>query len=271
MAPLKFEDKMKEKLGQRTIQPSANSWERLEDKLSNVQGKQRYSKRNLWYKVVAICVVMLITTAIVVDKNSEEEPTGSQFVDSNKEIIEKEGVEVVYDKVLEKRIQDNTDVLENDTTANKLDISLSQSKKAIHKERIVSNATIFNDTVDEKIFSNHKYDRKIMVSDKPLHTKKQAGFIDSLVIENKIAGVVAEIKELQKNKIQISDKEIDILLQKAQKEIAIEKNGNSVMVNASILLQDVEQELDEKFKQRVFEALKRGFQKVKTAVVERNQ
>ena len=80
---------------------------------------------------------------------------------------------------------------------------------------------------------------------------------------------MAKVKELEKNNIAVSEDEIDQLLMQAQHEITTEKMLESGAISASTLLQEVEQELDETFKQRVFDALKSGFQKVKTAVVQR--
>ena len=44
MAPIKFEEQLKEKLEQRTIQPSQDAWNKLNDRLDNVEEKQNNKK-----------------------------------------------------------------------------------------------------------------------------------------------------------------------------------------------------------------------------------
>ena len=94
--------------------------------------------------------------------------------------------------------------------------------------------------------------------------------LDKGVIDNKISDIVAQVEQLeQKNKV-VTDEEIEALLLKAQHEITTQQILQSNTVNASALLLDVESELDESFKDRVFEALKTGFEKLKTTVAERD-
>lgn len=89
--------------------------------------------------------------------------------------------------------------------------------------------------------------------------------------EQKIQEVVAEIQLLKDSNTSVSDSEIDALLLKAQQEIHLNKlyNNNGV-VDAALLLQNVEAELDQSFRSKVFEALKDGFGTVKSAIANRN-
>jgi hypothetical protein len=83
--------------------------------------------------------------------------------------------------------------------------------------------------------------------------------------------VVAEIKQLQTNESSVSDEEIDSLLKQAQREILKQQiyDETTRTVNADNLLQDVEMELEQSFRDKVFEALKSSYSSVKTAVAER--
>jgi len=94
-----------------------------------------------------------------------------------------------------------------------------------------------------------------------------------LTFENqKVQDVVAQIKTMNSNGSKISDAEIDSLLKKAQKEILSNRiyNEQTRMVDAKALLQDVEEDLQQSFRSKVFEALQSGYESVKTAVAERN-
>ncbi|MCB0445367.1 MAG: hypothetical protein KDC68_06915, partial [Gelidibacter sp.] len=75
-----------------------------------------------------------------------------------------------------------------------------------------------------------------------------------------------------KEKGTISDEAIDALLNQAQKEITLQKlyNEDVKTVDANALLQDVETDLQQSFRDKVFEALQTSYDKVKTAVAQRN-
>jgi hypothetical protein len=64
------------------------------------------------------------------------------------------------------------------------------------------------------------------------------------------------------------DTEIDALLSEAQLQMDSDKIKRSV--NANSLLQDVEADLEQSFRDKVFESIKTNFKKVRTAVVDRN-
>lgn len=91
-------------------------------------------------------------------------------------------------------------------------------------------------------------------------------------METKIAEIVAQVDFLEKKNGAVTKAEIDTLLRQAQKEILEHKvfyKGNTI--DAMALLVDVEDELDQSFRDRIFEALKEGYTKVRTAVADRNQ
>ena len=95
---------------------------------------------------------------------------------------------------------------------------------------------------------------------------------DKIFINSKVAEVVAQLQDLQKNDAAVSAKEIDALLLKAQREIHSQEliNSKNKKVDAKTLLNVVESEMETSFRDKVFEALGDGFEKVRTAVAERN-
>jgi len=70
----------------------------------------------------------------------------------------------------------------------------------------------------------------------------------------------------------VSDAEINTLLDQAQKEISLHRlyNETTKKVDANALLEDVEADLEQSFRNRAFKAIKSGYKYVKTAVAERN-
>lgn len=82
--------------------------------------------------------------------------------------------------------------------------------------------------------------------------------------------VVASVKKLQQNDSEITIAEVENLLNNARRDIQTQRILNNPKVDAAALLQDVEWEIDKSFRDKVFDALGDGFQKVRTAVSERN-
>ncbi|CAN0604335.1 unnamed protein product, partial [Ectocarpus sp. 12 AP-2014] len=69
----------------------------------------------------------------------------------------------------------------------------------------------------------------------------------------------------------VTDAEVDSLLTRAQDEILRDKIFNKdKSVDAMALLTEVEDELDKSFRDQIFDSLKAGFIKVRTAVADRN-
>ena len=90
--------------------------------------------------------------------------------------------------------------------------------------------------------------------------------------DSKVEEVVAKLREIQQTNKDITVEEVDALLANAQREI---KNQRILFeatqkVDAAALLLDVELELERSFRDKVFDVLGDGFQKIRTAVTERN-
>jgi hypothetical protein len=90
--------------------------------------------------------------------------------------------------------------------------------------------------------------------------------------DQKIKDLVAQVHALQEDNIEVTEADIDALLLKAQKEITLKRlHRDSGSIDALALLESVEQELDQSFRNKVLEALKTSYNSVKTAVAQRQQ
>jgi hypothetical protein len=90
--------------------------------------------------------------------------------------------------------------------------------------------------------------------------------------EQNINEALAEnIEEALKQNI-VTDSEIELLLLQAQKDLTINKIEMDTMskVSASSLLQDVETDLDESFRDKIYTTIVSGYNVIVTAVAERN-
>ncbi|SHI78378.1 hypothetical protein [Aquimarina spongiae] len=275
MAPLKFEDNIREKLEERAIEPTVSSWEKLASQLDVHEAKKRKKDNKiLWYSIAAVFVGVLVITAVWRNKSLSEEPNKIEIVDRSDEILKKDQTEITLNEQKEKEIipveekKDETVAIEKKKSEA---ISVKKQLAVDNKvaEAAKNNGTKVKDTFEkvDRVDLNKQFDTKEAVAG--TLNEKEVLPVDANVIEEKIADVLAQVDELQKDQNEVTEEEINQLLRNAQREITSQRILNSNTVSASALLQDVEEEIDETFKQRVFEALKTGFKKVRTAVAER--
>ena len=97
-----------------------------------------------------------------------------------------------------------------------------------------------------------------------------------LKIKTKISEIpeelIAETSSKENITGDISDAELDDFLAEATEKINMERSARSVSekIDANNLLFDVEMELEQSFREKVFDVLKEGFLKAKTSVANRN-
>lgn len=234
MEPNKLEKYIKENLEERTLTPSPGAWDRLSNRLdAKPHTKQRSLGVNAWLGIAA-CIVGVVLLAIGFGNKDINLETNPVIVNNPQPI----------------NVEKSTDLKA---------IELDKSKAPIIKEPTnvdqifeiaLTNIDEIEDTSAESI------------SEMPNELTFE---------EQKIQEVVAEIQLLKESNSNVSDSEIDALLLKAQQEIHLNKlYNNKGVVDAALLLQDVEAELDQSFRSKVFEAIKDGFGTVKSAIANRN-
>ncbi len=148
---------------------------------------------------------------------------------------------------------------------NAVEEKITISQKAILKESDrpkVRVETIIN--INSQIASTGSVSDKVIKANAvPIKTEQ--------LINAKIAEIVAQVDLMENNNLPISNAEVDSLLRKAQNEVLADKIFNKEgKVDAMALLNEVEGELDKSFREQIFESLKTGFLKVRTAVADRN-
>ena len=257
---MKYEEQLKDKLEQRTIQPSSNAWQKLNDKLDSNQSKK--SNKGFWYLGIAANIVgiLLITNVFNNDNTNATEPT---IVDTNKtnlEPVNSNSEEESTTDAIESIIKD-AEILasENDKkeTPKKQPSKNSVLKQKISKEQL----KLIPSKTEETVIAINKTEEQKETDAKKLSFEEQ-----------KVKEVVAQIQSIQKTK-EVTDAEIDALLNAAQQEITFKRlyDESTKTINANALLLSVEDEIEEQsFRTRVFEMLKTGYKEVKTVVAERN-
>ena len=240
MAPIKFEENIKDKLEKRTIQPSNDAWQTLASRLDAKNNKKK-SPYYLWLGVAAsIVAIMFIASQLFVNNNNTTIET-PVIVNTNKETIKKIESENILQKkdVLTNNVEKDSVKELNIKTPKSEKTEVAQLTKQKEEKTVLPKEVIVNKTSFEDL---------------------------------KVQQVVAQIQGLKDKGESVTDKDIDALLDQAQKEITLQNiyNETTKTVDANALLQDVESDLQQSFRDKVFNALKSSYNTVKTAVAERN-
>lgn len=262
MAPIKFEENIKEKLEKRTLTPSSDAWSSLTNRLDKYE-ERRSRKPIFWWFGIAASIALIIFISSEVLKDIDQ-------IHDSKPILVKEDL-----KTKQKKGEHKEDILlpQIDETVVKTQIA-NQSTEELSNE----NEAVLMKKVLKKTLKGNKglVDRTMQRDSESLDksSKKLLNLPSLKTIQDiEVAKVVEEINKIKAgNNNSVTDREIDSLLKIANKELLNErvfKNATNV-VDADALLRDIEDDLGESFRSKVYEALKGGYNKVKTAVAERN-
>lgn len=256
MAPNKFEKRIKEQLEKRQISPSEDSWDKLSSRLDAEEKKSSGISRKWWMGIAAAAVTTLLIGTFVVKTDISN--TSPSVVDNPTEEIEENkptpengnyrpAAELASEeiKVEEEKIQSDKEK------------TLQKEQKTIEKAQIAA--------VD------------VEIPEKTIETSaemaaSEEGMVENEVFESKLEQIIAEVNAKEAHGEEITNEEVDQLLASAAKEISKSSQFQytSGSVDALSLLEDVEEELDASFRDKVFEMLKDGFVRARTAVATRN-
>ena len=258
MAPIKFDENIKDKLEKRVLTPSPEAWDRLSGRLDDEQksGKKQWI---LWLGVAASIVgVLFFSTQFFKESTNDQLPIITDADSSKTQEIESKSKpsEAIFE----------------------LEISTKKKEAVVQNEMAPIEKKNSNSSVEEPISEEKKSFRKEFEASSPktlvaANTEEQKEVANQLSPEDiKVNEVVAEINALKEKGQTVSDEELDELLKQAERELLKDKlyNETTKTVDANALLQDVEEDLDQSFRAKVFDALKNGYDSVRTAVANRN-
>ncbi|MCR8668873.1 hypothetical protein NO995_14390 [Aestuariibaculum sp. M13] len=246
MARNNFEKQIKEKLEGRTMKPSADAWNTLSKRLDANENKSS-NKRYLWLGIAAsfIGVLFLVT---VFTKTEETVPV----IVNNPKVVE----ETIPMEVVSQNVKDTSKVEENTTN------------KVIEESMLKKQHDVISKQEQRIVVAQEQSDMSEELQNSNNQLKKELSFEDQKVEE-----VIAKVNDLMTHNKEVTDNEIEALLLDAQRSINKQRilNQSTGVVDADLLLQDVETELDQSFRSKIFDAIKTSFGTVKTAVAQRNQ
>jgi hypothetical protein len=233
MEPNNIENQFREKLNSREINPSENSWDRLDAMLTVAEEPKRNFR---WMHFAAsflgfiwIATVFLNQTEEVIDVPSQKVAIEQNEVENNNNNQNNSQLE----KIIES------------TPTNHPDHAVATSEKAVTKQ---NTKTIL------------KQNNQIRIKDKsPTETAiASSQTSNSSTIIN------------QKTNINVDADALLASVDTPKSAPATLKNAVAVTVNSNELLSQVDQELDLSFRERVLKSVNKKYREVKVAVVNRN-
>ena len=237
MEPNNFEKDFREKLNERKIEPSDKAWDRLDAMLSLAENKKPdKKKKNRWLYIAASVVgFLLVGTFFFNQKKSINEPSKIDVVikeDTNKDSIEK-------------------------PTLNAIDSA--KTAVAISEKGIVEKS------------EKEKQSDNVRKQNKPIKNEQKQIAESSVIIKNN-----QEKQSINKptSVAENSKKEnVDQLLEAAEKSVVAENSTKQkkVKINADDLLNQVDGELEQSFREKVITKVNKNYQTVKVALANRNQ
>lgn len=246
MEPDKFEKYIKSKLEEREITPSNDAW----TKISTELGANENRKSNppyFWYGVAASVIVLIGITLFYLNFGSKEVLTNEKIVETPTRV----NPEVTNDAIPDAIVLEEPDVKK---------VEKASTKNTIPKEN------------SDRIFSEQTLREEVAVnsSTEEIQDTSKIVIVPEDLLNAKIAEVVVQVDFLELS-TEVTDAEVDSLLHKAQEDILRQRLFNpDNTVDAMALLTEVEEELDQSFRDQIFQSLKAGFLKVRTAVADRN-
>lgn len=239
MEPNNFEKDFREKLNQRTIEPSDKAWDRLDAMLSIAEEKKPKKKNKWLYVAASIAAFLLVGTFFFNQKeNTVKMPKNTVVIEEN---IKKDSVKN-QNRITAEPIEKQIVTSEKESTQDRENSIKEEEKKLIQK----SNQTIKNE--------NNQIAESSVIIKKNQETQS---------INNQIS-----VPEMPKKET------TDQLLNTAEKTVVAENSAkpkSKIKINANDLLNQVDGELELSFREKVIAKVNKNYQTVKVAVANRNQ
>ena len=254
MAPMKFEENIKEKLDGRSIKPSTKSWDAIESGLKTAKKEQK--SVNYGRILAAACFIGIIGAGVLFLLKGGNPGTKPVLVETPIEINSTNNV------------NDKTELVEESKREEQV---VEVKKEEIIKPVDSRQLPVTPEKIAYKELKSVETEQKTEIADNSNLPKEEINEIQP-AINTKVSELLQKYNALEEQNLAVTDAEIDALLKQAEEDIYKERiyDEQTRKVDASALLMDVEQELDRSFRDKVFEALKDGFYKAREAVADRN-
>lgn len=239
MAPNKFEKQLKDTLERRTIAPSKIAWSQLDTQLDVQKNKQKFPF--WWFSIAATFLGVFLAIFVFNDK---PDPINVVIEDVKNEIL--------------------------------LPSEINQINKQNKVTKIITSPELVVDKVNVKP-KNKTVTNKNKATIQSVQAEKSNVVLvvnDKIKLEDKatIASATNSEKPIDKtSQTTTITSEADLLLKEAYSDV--QDNYNTYIpekIDANSLLEDVEMKSEKSLKNRLFHAVKSGYETLKTTVAERD-
>lgn len=239
MAPNKFEKQLKDTLERRTIAPSKKAWSQLDMQLDVQKNRRKFPF--WWFSIAATFLGVFMAVFIFNDK---PDPINVVIEDVKNEILlPNKTNQINKQNKVTKTITSPELVVDKVNVKPKNEAVINKNKATIQSVQAEKSNTVL--VVNDKIKSEDKVTiASATNSEKPIDKTSQTTTITS---------------------------EADLLLKEAYSDV--QDNYNTYIpekIDANSLLEDVEMKSEKSLKNRLFHAVKSGYETLKTTVAERD-
>lgn len=259
MEPMKFEKYIKKKLDKRKIEPSSGAWERVAEQL-----RQNEQKKKTWiWPKIAVAVgfigILIFSVPFLLPTESATEfpivavPHNTKSSDDQITVASEENREG----------EQSTDVVSAEAE--------KETKRTEKRFTNPKNELMVNEVLPSSEGQSHTQD--FASSQKHAETTKKLAPAVERSITEEVNRLLAAVQTAEQKGAKVSDDTIESLLAQAREKIVKNRvyEEETQHLSATALLQSVENELDQSFRERVFDALRDGFIKTREAIVSRNE
>lgn len=251
MAVDNFDKKIKQQLEARKIEPSARAWDQL---AAELEVKEEKSTKKYWWLGIAASFLGGILITSFFFNQQQVEPV---------KVVNQHTIEAQTNNLVEVEAEENSQEINKNEELNAVEKpSIAQTESKIQPEIEIEQPVLAS--VDRSEIKTEKAKVKPLKSVEATKIQPQTILPEVFPLEN----YTSEKQLAQAEKLS-AESETDRLLQEAQQKVKIRNFNTSYnRVSAQNLLENIEVEDKQSFKEKVFYALESGFHKVKNSVIE---
>lgn len=245
MEPTKIEKQFRDKLNAREIQPSAQAWDRLDAMLSVAEEKK--TRKPFGFLFIAASILIFVALGLFLfNQNSTRIETPNAVV----------GTEIKKDNIQTQINNNQSPVIE----------AVAQSEAVVSSDKMPTN----NKSQGVSINNQEKINQRTTINQNQIIKDKQ---IEYLITEDV---ALKELPRIQKtNPVSIEDKkqiksDEALVADLNNTTMQSTKSKSSIKVDSKSLLSQVDGEVEQTFREKVFTKVNKNYKEVKVALANRN-
>ena len=248
MAVDNFDKKIKQQLEARKIEPSARAWDQL---AAELEVKEEKSAKKYWWLGIAASFLGGILITSFFFNQQQVEPV---------KVVNQHTIEAPKNNLVEVEAEENSQEINKNEELNVVEKpSIAETENKTQPEIEIEKpalASVDNSSVETK----NRAQSKVIPQKKEEHKAQEIKFeLESY----------SSPKQLAQTKIPSAEEEAAQLLNDARERVKIRNFNNYYnRISAQNLLENIEVEDKQSFKEKVFYALESGFHQVKNSVIE---